>query len=50
MKNNKFDFFSVKIITALAYNFTMGKALVKIIFGHKISFVNRFSKFLWHFL
>ena len=38
-------------MTSLAYIFTKKKALVKIIFGHTFFlFVNRFSKFLRHFL
>ena len=41
---------SGKIVTSLAYIFTMVKALVKIIFGRKIFICNRFSTFLWHFL
>ena len=35
MKNNQFRFFSGKIVTALADNFTMEKALFKNIFLHK---------------
>ena len=36
MKNNQFRFFSGKIVTSLAGNFTMEKALFKNIFLHKI--------------
>ena len=38
IKNEKLDFFFFfgKIVTSLAYIFTMEKALVKIIFGHKM--------------
>ena len=47
--NFKFRFFSGKIVTSLADIFTMEEALFKNIFGIKILFVNRFSKFLWYF-
>ena len=36
MKNIQFRFFSGKIVTSLADTFTMGTALFKIIFWHKI--------------
>ena len=37
-------------MTFLAYNFTMEKALVKIIFGRKFFICQPIFKFLWHFL
>ena len=40
--------FSGKIVTSLAYIFTMKKALVKIILAVKFLFINRFSIVLCH--
>ena len=40
----EFFFFSGKIVTSLTYTFTMEKALVKIIFCHKIFICQPFFK------